>query len=409
MWMSATASSDTPLHLKSFEIIPVDPDCKTGGWVMIRALDPNQENLKNNVSKSNFICLNPPINGTNPDKSPIDEWVILVHNDRDPINDHTCHFLLEETGYLLNRGGMAFVNVLYDHKNIVRGHSGSWDRTRPAGREYGAMVSFHFIDSSNLEESYLTWNNDIKLSEEQDKAERSKITSLPTSHEKRVISFGLYGNNTKYTGGAIENSKLAKTYFPGWICRYYVTNDVPKSVIDTLVENGAEIEKIPEDMGYASGMFYRFLVAADNTVDRYIIRDVDSRLNARDRLAVEEWINSKQAIHIERDHVNHCIPMNGGMWGGVNGALPMIKEQIEQWTDKDRYAADLKFLQLVIWPDIQHRHIAHDSYCCNQFPSTKPFPTKRPPTYQHVGQVFNSNNQPRYYDIEGFIRGVPIP
>lgn len=70
---------------------------------MIRALDPNQENLKNNVSKSNFICLNPPINGTNPDKSPIDEWVILVHNDRDPINDHTCHFLLEETGYLLNR------------------------------------------------------------------------------------------------------------------------------------------------------------------------------------------------------------------------------------------------------------------------------------------------------------------
>lgn len=38
---------------------------------------------------------------------------------------------------------------------------------------------------------------------------------------------------------------------------------------------------------------------------------------------------------------------------------------------RDRYAADLKFLQLVIWPDIQHRHIAHDSYCCNQFPSTK--------------------------------------
>lgn len=64
-------------------------------------------------------------------------------------------------------------------------------------------------------------------------------------------------------------------------------------------------------MGYASGMFYRFLVAVDHNVDRYIIRDVDSRLNSRDRLAVEEWINSKLAIHIERDHVNHCIPMNG--------------------------------------------------------------------------------------------------
>ena len=83
------------------------------------------------------------------------------------------------------------------------------------------------------------------------------------------------------------------------------------------------------------------------------------------------------------------------MWGGVNGALPMIKQQIDEWPDKykfdilflflflfltshffihfnrDRYAADLKFLQLVIWPDIQHRHIAHDSYCCNQFTSTR--------------------------------------
>jgi hypothetical protein len=40
----------------------------------------------------------------------------------------------------------------------------------------------------------------------------------------------------------------------------------------------------------------------------------------RVRLAVEEWIQSKAAVHILRDHVNHCITMNGGMWGGVKGA-----------------------------------------------------------------------------------------
>ena len=80
----------------------------------------------------------------------------------------------------------------------------------------------------------------------------------------------------------------------------------------------------------SAGMFYRFLVAADSSVDRYIIRDVDSRLNARDRyhakglcnvefplsqcrirLAVEEWITSKKSIHILRDHVNHCNTING--------------------------------------------------------------------------------------------------
>ena len=30
------------------------------------------------------------------------------------------------------------------------------------------------------------------------------------------------------------------------------------------------------------------------------------------RMAVEEWISSKYKVHILRDHINHCIVMNGG-------------------------------------------------------------------------------------------------
>lgn len=58
---------------------------------------------------------------------------------------------------------------------------------------------------------------------------------------------------------------------------------------------------------------------------RYIVRDSDSRLNARDRIAVEEWIESGKPIHSIRDHVNHCFPMNGGMWGGIRGAIKVNK------------------------------------------------------------------------------------
>ena len=130
-----------------------------------------------------------------------------------------------------------------------------------------------------------------------------------------MISMGLYGTKEKYTHGAIRNAEMAKIYFPGWVCRYYVTSDVPHEVIAKLEALGAEIFKIPSGEGYISGMFWRFLVASDETVDRYIVRDVDSRPNSRDRLAVEEWIQSSYPVHIMRDHVNHCIPMNGGMWG----------------------------------------------------------------------------------------------
>jgi hypothetical protein len=112
-----------------------------------------------------------------------------------------------------------------------------------------------------------------------------KNISLLTNpnNETRVISFALYGKSPKYNLGAMYNVEMAKVYFPGWKCRFYVTNDVLNLTINVLKDLGSEIEHIPPGMGKMSGMFWRFLVADDPKVDRYIIRDVDSRMNARDR------------------------------------------------------------------------------------------------------------------------------
>lgn len=192
----------------------------------------------------------------------------------------------------------------------VRGHSSGWDKSMPAGREYGALFHFSLVNASEVEASHNEEKKEELETIEQDKEYVKLIQSYPTSTEKRVISFGLYGGKPKYTVGAIRNAELASTYFPGillcccylitdfiiepfhcfvvvyssgWICRYYVTDDVPADVIQKLKDLGSEIESIPTGMGYSSGMFWRFFVASDPTVDRYIIRDVDSRLNARDR------------------------------------------------------------------------------------------------------------------------------
>jgi hypothetical protein len=81
LWMTASASIDTPLHLKTFEIIPVDDKCVTGGWVMIRAFDPFHEDLiPTNLSMGNYVCMNTPGNISNPNESPIDEWVVKVRS-----------------------------------------------------------------------------------------------------------------------------------------------------------------------------------------------------------------------------------------------------------------------------------------------------------------------------------------
>ena len=168
----------------------------------------------------------------------------------------------------------------------------------------------------------------------------------------------------------------------------YHTIDVPSKVLDELKKySHVEIVDIPDGQGYVSGvwdeyciciveyilvhavtlccicyivsftgMFWRFLVASDGTVDRYIVRDVDSRLNARDRFAVEKWLTSKdhKGIHIMRDHVNHCIPMNGGMWGGTKGVLSNMEELVKDWEgSRDAYSADLDFLRMRVYPLIK--------------------------------------------------------
>lgn len=38
---------------------------------------------------------------------------------------------------------------------------------------------------------------------------------------KKIIAFSLWGDNPKYTVGAIKNAKLTSEIYPGWISRFY--------------------------------------------------------------------------------------------------------------------------------------------------------------------------------------------
>jgi hypothetical protein len=53
--------------------------------------------------------------------------------------------------------------------------------------------------------------------------------------------------------------------------------------------------------------------------------------------------------------------------------------------------------------------MSHDAYSCVKYPNAKPFPTQRPPDYQHVGQVFFGDGRPRQGDITDFMLGRQAP
>jgi len=226
------------------------------------------------------------------------------------------------------------------------------------------------------------------------------------------VSFGLYGSNPKYIQGAIENVKLAPKVFPGWYVRFYHDDSVPRDKLEELKSYSyVELRRITDISGAIAGMFWRFLVADDLSVDRYTVRDSDSRLNAREKAAVDEWIESGLAIHTIRDHPNHNRPMNGGMWGGSKGAFahgPSMTEMVKAYSSRSGYGADLDFLTVKVWPRIKDSQMGHDSWSCEQWPNSHSFPTRRR-NYEHVGQVFFENNDSRYSDISCCLEGRHNP
>ena len=70
---------------------------------------------------------------------------------------------------------------------------------------------------------------------------------------------------------------------------------------------------------------------------------------------------------------------------------------------------DLDFLNEKVWPGVQASQLSHDAYTCEKSAGSRPFPTRRPPDYQHVGQVFWGDGRPRMADITEFLLNTKAP
>ena len=214
---------------------------------------------------------------------------------------------------------------------------------------------------------------------------------------KKVISFSLWGDNPKYTIGAIKNAELIDTIYPGWIGRFYCGKSVPIDIIEIL-KTYTNVEVIEmEENGDWSGMFWRFYACEDSDV--MISRDTDSRLNLREKNAVDEWLNSDKDFHIMRDHPYHNALILGGMWGVRNGILKNIVDLIKNYNKGDFWQVDQNFLSEQIYPIVVNTSFVHDSYH-NINPWSKNFSIERI-NQEFVGDVFDEHNQrhPKYFKL----------
>ena len=179
----------------------------------------------------------------------------------------------------------------------------------------------------------------------------------------KIIAYSLWGDDPKYVSGAYHNANLIGKEFPGWSMRIYYDWSVPDDVITELYQHPQISLVSVEDLGIKYGMFWRYCIADDATVDRFLIRDLDDRLNSHDKAAVDEWVESGKPFHIMRCVPVHNFLVMGGLWGAKPEHIPFnMKETIQKYESMvpphDKYR-DQRFLGEFIYPHARENCVVH--------------------------------------------------
>ncbi len=239
----------------------------------------------------------------------------------------------------------------------------------------------HFLDKKNELVKYgrLAVESKKKMVEHEFKIKEITQTA-PILHLKKpqenIIAYSLFGHLPRYCETAIINIDLAKEIYPEFRCRFYVNNSVPEHVQNRLREKGAQVVQVTTEQAQLSGLFWRFLVMDDPSVNCFLIRDADSLVSYRERAAVDEWLASGKWFHCMHDFYSHTELILAGMWGGFNGVFHHIEQHIQEYVATGKYLTervmDQHYLRYCIWPTLVQSVLIHDSQ--NFDPNASAFP-----------------------------------
>jgi hypothetical protein len=190
----------------------------------------------------------------------------------------------------------------------------------------------------------------------------------------------------------VKNAEQVPEIYPGWQMIVYHDNSVPTETLNILENLNVKLVNVD---GHTHGMFWRFFASDLVDCEYAIFRDGDSRLSIREKMAVDEWIESGKTIHVMRDHPAHQIPYGnnglgilGGMWGIKGNTIPM-KDSIENFSKNKTmgYGIDQTFLK-TIYNVFENDRCTHDDFF-----EKKPFPIKRE-NGRFIGERMNVNDEP---------------
>lgn len=205
----------------------------------------------------------------------------------------------------------------------------------------------------------------------------------------KIISFSLYGDQPRYTGNLSHVIQSYKNIFPGWRCRVYVAADVAQQHISTLISEDCEVIMMQAKGIDARYTQWRFLAIEDKNMEAIIIRDLDSIAGEREKLMVGQWLASGKNFHIIRDHITHNTRIMAGMWGIKKNSID-IKKESKKIQLSNTYGTDQLFLEKIIYPQIKHDVMVHDSF--PRFPDEDPVVIPLLPQDACIGEIHTDSS-----------------
>jgi len=228
---------------------------------------------------------------------------------------------------------------------------------------------------------------------------REPIASLPTvppppfnpaRPSENVIAYSLWGNEPRYLVPLLESVRILPHLFPAWTIRVYYDTAVDHNYVTDLGRRGVQLRQMilpPGQPGHRR-LLWRFEAIRDPSVRRFLIRDADSLLCVKERVAVDDWLRSDRYFHAMRDWYTHTDLILAGMWGGVGNILPSPSELFRASTgwrvENDHVDQDI--LTETVWPIIRGSILIHDSIFTGTLGSVPFPPFGELPEGSHIGQ-----------------------
>lgn len=208
----------------------------------------------------------------------------------------------------------------------------------------------------------------------------------------KIVSTSVFGSNPRYIVGAKRQALLAKHYYPGWEFRVYTDNP------DNFA--GLDVNVVHINDG-TNGTLWRFFPLFESDANITIVRDADSRITAREAMAVYEWMSSDKRFHNIKDHETHdANPILSGMLGlkGKLGVEP-VNAIFDYLYGEKKYGEDERYLKDHVYPFVRGSTIGHH-WKHGWFGLSRKFLQNK---YEFVGNGWYEDEKPIYAPtMDGF-------